>query len=239
MRAPTAKTALLALWTAAFLLTATVAGAAPVKVTVGGKTLDIPLPAGFVDTATAAPQLKQLGEKQFVSQDSRLLVYGVEQAGLERLKKNQGVPIQRYLQVQIPRQLENASATTADFAELKKLVVQQNADLGKPESQLAALPKGKLGELTAEKAKLSQPGAPLTIGVLRDDPRSLTVLTLSRFETKAGKTTTIYVLTATSHILVKDKLLHFYLYTDYLKPADAEWLRETSDAWLKAALQSN
>ena len=61
MRATTAKTALLALWAAAALLLATAAGAAPVKVTAGGTKIDIPLPAGFVDTATAAPQLKQLG----------------------------------------------------------------------------------------------------------------------------------------------------------------------------------
>ncbi|MBS4097209.1 MAG: hypothetical protein KGZ83_10295 [Sulfuricella sp.] len=236
MRQATVKTSLLALCTAASLLIATVAGAALVKVTVGGKNLDIPLPAGFVDTATAAPQLKQLGEKQFVSEGSRLLVYGVEQTGLERLKKGQSIPLQHYLQVQVPKQLEEASATPADFAELKKVVVQQNAALGKPESKLGALSKGKLGELVDAQAKQVQPGAPLTLGVLRDDERSYTVLTLSRFETKAGKNPTVYVLTATSYVLFKDKLLHFYLYADYLKPADAEWLRETSDAWLKAAL---
>ncbi len=233
MRLLTGKTAL----TLVALLFTAVANATVVKV--GGQSLNMPLPAGFADTAAAAPQLKQLGEKQFTSEASRLLVYGVEQAGLERMKKNQGEPIQRYLQVQVPKQLEGASATPADFAELKKLVLQQNPSLTKSENQLATLPKGKLGELTDEKAKQAQPGTPLTLGVLRDDERSLTTLTLSRFETKAGKTGTVYVLTATSHVLVKDKLLHFYLYADYLKPADAEWLRETSNAWLQAVLQAN
>lgn len=233
MRALTGKTAL----TLAALLFAAAANATAIKV--GGQSLDVPLPAGFVDTATAAPQLKQLGEKQFTSEASRLLVYGVEQAGLERMKKNQGEPIQRYLQVQVPKQLEGASATPADFAELKKLVLQQNPALTNAANPLSALPKGKLGALTDEKARQAQPGTPLTLGVLRDDERSLTTLALSRFETKAGKSGTVYVLTATSYILVKDKLLHFYLYADYLKPADAEWLRETSDAWLKTVLQAN
>lgn len=233
MRTLTVKTAV----TLAALLFTAAASATAIKV--GGQSLDVPLPAGFVDTATAAPQLKQLGEKQFTSETARLLLYGVEQAGLERMKKNQGEPIQRYLQVQVPKQLEGASATPADFAELKKLVLEQNSALNKADSRLSALPKGKFGAYADEKAKQVQPGTPLTLGVLRDDERSLTTLTLSRFETKAGKKGTVYVLTATSYILVKDKLLHFYLYADYLKPADAEWLRETSDAWLKAVQQAN
>jgi hypothetical protein len=231
------KTGLRTAWSLALLLFAGAAGAAPLSV--GGQNLDIPLPFGFVDTATAAPQIKQLGEKQFTSESSRLLVYGVEAAGLERLKKNQGAPIQRYLQVQIPKQLENASATSADFVELKKLVVQQNPALGKPENQLTGLPKGKFGALVEEKSKQVQPGAPLTLGILRDDERCLTNVILSRFETKAGKTGSVQVLTATSHVLLKDKLLHFYLYAEYHKPGDAEWLREASDAWIKAALQAN
>lgn len=233
------RTALILAWSLTTLLFATLADANPVKLKVGEQNLSIPLPAGFVDTASAAPQLKQLGEKQFVTEGSRLLVYGVEQAGLERMKKGQGAPIQRYLQVQVPKQLEGASATPADFAEVKKLVMQQNPALGKPESQLTKLPKGKLGALTDEKAKQAQPGSPLTLGVLADDERSLTALTLTRYDTKAGTTGSVTVLTATSHVLVKDKLLHFYLYADYLKPGDADWLREAADAWIKAVLKAN
>jgi len=233
------KTALIAAWALGTMLFAAVAAATPVKIKVGEQTLSIPLPDGFVDTATTAPQLKQLGEKQFTSEASRLLIYGVEQAGLERLKKNQGTPIQRYLQVQVPKQLENASATVEDFAELKKILVQQNPTLAKPENRLAGLAKGRLGALADEMAKRAQPGIPLTLGVLRDDEHSYTTLTLTRFETKAGKTGTVSVITATSYALVKDKLLHFYLYADYLKPADAEWLGETSGAWLKTVMQTN
>lgn len=233
------KTGLLALWALTALLFATLAGASPLKIKVGEQNLNIPLPTGFVDTATAAPQLKQLGEKQFVSEGSRLLVYGVEQSGLERMKKGQGAPIQRYLQVQVPKQLEGASATPADFADVKKLVMQQNPALGKPENQLFKLPKGKLGALTDEKAKQAQPGSPLTLGLLSDDERSLTTLTLTRYETKAGTTGSVSVLTAASQVLVKDKLLHFYLYADYLKPGDAELLRETLETWLKAVRLAN
>lgn len=237
MHTATRRSTPIVIWSLTTLLFAASAWAAPFSV--GGKNIDIPLPAGFVDTAVAAPQLKQLGEKQFTSESSRLIVYGVESAGLERMKKGQATPIQRYLQVQIPKQLEDASATPADFAELKKLVIQQNLALGKAENHLTGLAKGKFGALVEAKAKEVQPGSPLTLGVLRDDEHSFTSIMLSRFETKAGKNPTVYVLTATSHVLLKDKLLHFYLYTDYLKPADAEWLKEASDAWLKAALKAN
>lgn len=223
----------------AALLAASSALAATVKVTVGGQNLNLPLPPGFVDTATAAPQLKQLSEKQFTSEGSRLLVYGVEQAGLERMKQNQGLPMKRYLLVQVPRQIEGSSATTADFAELKKVLVQQNATLAKAESKLSALPSGKLAALADDKAKQVQSGFPMNLGVLQDDARVFTTLTLSKFQTKAGKTGTVRVLTATSYVLVKDKLLHFYLYADFDKGEDAEWLKETTLAWLNSVLQAN
>jgi hypothetical protein len=203
----------------AVLLSAANAAAAPFAVQVGEARIGLDAPPGFADTtSTGSPRLQELGE-QLTSASNRVLLFAVSDGDLRRFTLGDPLELRRYMAVVTARATERERMSESGF---KAFVADSVREFG------------PLPPATADLQKFLEsqpPGAVSLLAELRKDNDALSVLQGTRSKGKLFERSK-YVLSTSSVVLLRGKVLNLSVYTQYDDPADLEWIRITTARWI-------
>lgn len=211
-------------------------------VSVGGVSLRIPVPKGFVDPATAAPELRALGE-QFTPPTNRLLVNFVRSSDLRRFVDRRDADLDQYLLVQTARRAENQLISKADFSKLKTAMRQQQGDIM---ARMGPKLKDLLAQVSKEESRKSgtalslQIGEVVPLGIFAETDSSLIFGYLSRVSLRGGALEhASTMVNVASLIAPKSKVVFLYIYTTFQSPKDIEWAKKVGQEWTAQVLAAN
>jgi hypothetical protein len=215
------------------------AGAAHADVfNVGGASITIPAPRGFVNPAAQAPELAQALD-QFVAPSNLQLGSFVAQADLAAVRQGRQPKLDRYFLAQTGRRANVMGVS--EFATLRGLLRQQNAQLPasvNPQLNAALQSLNRDGGRSLS-ASLGQDGT-ATIEVHRDGDDAFGMLVVMNFEvTENGRTVKHLMLAGVVTTTVRNRLLYLNTYSPLRTTADLAWVRAQSLAWVKAVAAAN
>lgn len=214
-----------------------------VPVNVGRTLLQLPLPPGFVDPAKPLPPMRQLGERM-TPPSNRLLAIFIADDDLARAQAGQPPQMARYFMAQTLRQTEDSPITEAEFQGVRQLLRQQYQSLL---TQIAAQAQGHLDNAARDIGRDAGVDAlSLKMGELKglevfdDQATSISLLAATKYAVQvSGQTQEIPMAMGITTATLRGKLVYFYAYAVYRGPADLDWVREATRAWLPRAQASN
>jgi hypothetical protein len=203
----------------ALLLAAANAAATPFAVQVGETRIGLDAPPGFADTtSTGSPRLQELGE-QLTSASNRVLLFAVSDGDLRRFTLGDPLDLRRYMVVVTARATERERMSESGF---KAMVADAVREFGPLPAAAADLQKY---------LESQPPGAVSLLAELRKDHEALSVLQGTRSKGKLFERSK-YLLSTSSVVLLRGKVLNLSVYTQYDDPADLEWIRITTARWI-------
>lgn len=201
--------------------------AAPFAVQVGEARIALDAPPGYADTTfTGSPRLQELSEL-LTSASHRILLFALSDADLRRFTVGDTPELRRYMLAVTPKTLERERATPVIF---QRAVEDSRRELGAPPPKDA-----DLGDyLVAQK-----PGVTVLLAELRTEPSVVSFLQGTKLA-PARRTTffapeekTQYLLSSTSLLLVRGKVLQLSVFTLYDTDADLDWIRSITARWIE------
>jgi len=214
-----------------------------VAANVGRTLLQLPVPQGFVDAARPLPQMRVLGERM-TPPTNRLLGIFITEQDLARAQGGQAPEMARYFMAQTLRQAEDKGFTEVEFQGVRQLLRQQYQTLL---MQIAPAAQGHLDQAAREIGRDAGVDAlSLKMGELKgleifvDTATAISLLAATKYAVQTDKETkeipmAMGITTAT----LRGKLVYFYAYAVYRSPADLQWVRQATRAWLPRAQASN
>jgi len=219
-----------------FLCLASMAGtAAPDTVVKIGKTeLTIPAPDGFVPVVPEMKALNQVLDAAMFGDNARLAHF-IPESDASAALANQVPETASSFSVQTPKKAANQPVTKADFAQLMKELVNNNAEIiQKIEKQMPDYLKQANSKLKAVDPDINfQDISFAPLPAHQQDERVLAYSMYLTMQTAAGPTR----IACTANILhVKAKLLFVYAYA---AEKELEWTRDISKQWVTGILARN
>jgi hypothetical protein len=204
-----------------------VAGAAPFVVQLGADKLVLDVPPGFSDAVgLGSPRLNELAES-VAGPSNRLLVFAVTDGDLRRFQTGERPDLKRYGVAATPREFEFLRATPQDFA---SFVGDAMRGLGEPAA----------ADSDVKKVIATAPAdTPILLAVPRRDTALVSFVQGSRVGGTRWNEEQVFVLSATSLVLVRGRPLNLTIVTAFTSPADMEWLQFTSRRWLEQIQRLN
>ena len=205
-------------------------------VSINERSLTIPAPPGYVEISEQFPQARRFAET-LTPQMNRLLAVYLSQSDTSRLQAGQDATWERYMMIQVERQMQNATLDRADFGQVKQLLEsQQKLLLAAVESQADRF----LRNLTHGDGKPVgiDAGQSVPLGIFSDSDTHSSSTTLMHY---AGQTSAdnYFVIAATNVVHVADKLLFVYVYSKYAGKEDLDWVETMSKDWVASISRSN
>jgi hypothetical protein len=218
--------------------------------TVGRAAIALPVPAGYVSTAEI-PALKTLAETATQS-THRLLVGLFPKEDVDAWRSGQPLKTDRYFLIQTEKQAEAESMTQAEYARLKSALKQRvaarivgndaaaNRQTTDDQRQLDANLPAIRKQFTLPPMKMSL-GETAILGISEDQPSSISTASATKLSASSeGKTVDTVMVSVSTVLLCKGKLINIYGYSTYRGPDDLSWLQGESSrlaARLSAANQ--
>lgn len=204
-----------------------VAAASPFVVQLGADKLVFDVPPGFSDAiGLGSPRLNELAES-VAGPSNRLLVFAVTDGDLRRFQTGEPPELKRYGVAATPREYEFLRATPQDFA---RFVGDAMRGLGEPAAADSDVKK-VIGAAPA--------GAVILLAVPRRDAALVSFVQGSRVGGARWYDDEVFVLSATSLVLVRGRPLNLTVVTAFTSPADMEWLQFTTRRWLEQIQRLN
>lgn len=226
-------------WTAWLLLTAPLAAAAAdVSVDIGGATIQIPLPDGFIRVDGVLPRWDAATEAFISPQNRRVLVLGTPE-DLNALRAGRPPDAPRTFNVQVARSVERQDFGERTFRDAKAGI---KAGIDQVQQQLQAFS----ASVAAQGNKRLAPGNiddalqladTVFVGYFRDTPTSLGVTMAMKVTGGAAKPERIVV--AFVMTPVNGRLLNLYANARYSSDADRVWAERAVAAWADATAAAN
>lgn len=217
---------------AAALVTAACAIAAePFAVRVGTEKIVLDAPAGFSDTGDlASPRLQDLAST-LTAASNRVLLFALSDADVRRFMQGDQLDARRYMLAATPKAAERESYGIAQFGTFAAESLRTLGTPAQPDDLLKFLDKQPIG-----RANL--------LAELRRDPNVVSVLQGIRLPPLEGpsfwdKPRPQYQLATTTLVLVRGKALQLSVFTLFVEPADADWLRTVTQRWTDDLLRLN
>ena len=216
----------------ALLLAAAPALAAPIGVQLGDIRIVLDTPPGFSDAAqTGSPRVLELAET-LTSASNRILLFGITDADLRRFSVGDTPELRQYLIAVTPRALERYHVSPRDF---ERYVADVTRDLAPP-----------AGSVDVRKLLDAAPsGRPVPLAELRRDPALVSFMQGSRLEPPEKRffwepsEPTLYLLSTTTLLLLRDRALSLSIYTGYSDQADIDWIIATTKRWVEDLQRMN
>ena len=206
---------------------ACIAGAVPFVVQLGADRLVLDVPPGFSDTGgIASPRLNELAES-VAGPSNRVLTFAITDGDLRRFMTGDPPDLKRYGVAATPREFETLRATPQDFA---AFVADTMRGMGEPPA--AATDLKKLLEAAPK-------GTAILLAVPRREAALVSFLQGSRMGGDGWREKPVFVLSASSLVLVRGRPLNLTVVTAFETPADMEWLRFTTRRWLEQIQRLN
>lgn len=220
----------------------TIAGTQSVVVQVGGKTIDIPAPAGFHEISELSPETMRLVEKA-VPPDNRLLAAFVSEGDLERIMKGEVPEYRRYMMVQVFRKFEQMTISGSQFAQFADKARREQGTLSEESKAKTQRLVNQAGREILEGYDLAADiriGEPVSLGVFVDKSDTIAYATLTKYQVATEESKQDVVLaSAGCFVNVKSKILYLYIFGRYDDSKDLEWVRTTSGQWADQILRAN
>ncbi|NLA69147.1 MAG: hypothetical protein GX856_13075 [Gammaproteobacteria bacterium] len=220
------------------LLAPAMALAAPVRL--GGTTVEVPAPVGFVAVVPGMTAVSAF-QHHFVPPGNVQFALFIDEADVPEALAG-GIPeLERRFAVQTAKALVDRRITQSDFAGIKRAFASNN------EALYAELRK-KLPGLLADASKgvseqldtrvMINIGGIVPLPPHHEDERSMSASMIARNEVAAGGgETLVEVIAATmTFVHVNDRVLFLYAYANR---DDLEWTRQRSRAWAEAIIEAN
>jgi hypothetical protein len=214
--------AAIALVTSLFLCSAL---AAPFSLQVGEARIQLDAPVGYADTTfTGSPRLQELAES-LTSASNRILLFALTDADLRSFTLGDRPEFRRYMLVATPRALERQRVEPAAF---QRMAEEALRGFEQP---------AEGGDITASLEK--QPvGTRVALAQLRRDADVVALLHGTRLEpTRIPRMFGYderqnFMLSTSTLLLARGKILNLSVFTLYTSPADAAWIRAVTDEWV-------
>ena len=211
---------------AAFLAVASLqCAAAPFAANVGETRLVLDAPPGYADTTfTGSPRLQELAES-LTPASNRILLFAISDGDLRRFSLGDPPEFRRYMLVATPRVTERERIDRPAFQRLADDALRG----------VRALPE----DADIARHLEGQPvGARSTLAQLRRNPEVVSLLHGTRLEpTKIPRLFGAderqnFVLTTSTLMLARGKVLSLSVFTLYQSPEDAAWIRSLTESWV-------
>ncbi len=206
------------------LLVAAGAAAAPFAIQVGDTRIALDAPPGFADTgAIGSPRLQELAET-LTSASNRVLLFALTDNDLRRFMGGDPIEARRYMVAVTPRAMEQQRVNAAAFEAFVSNALR---------SFEAAPPAGADYRQHLDARQGAQP----LLAELRRDPDVVSFLTGARLPSPPRgllepEKPAQYVLSTTSMLLLRGRLVTLTVHASYESPADLEWIREATLRWI-------
>lgn len=209
---------------------------------IGSTSVLVPVPTGFRDTATAAPDLLEAASL-FVTSGTRVLGYFVLGNELDAYSMGRDIFLSQWLFVQTPRKAETIVATQAQFDEMRTVMLELQSDLEKKiEPRLSAEVRRLTGDLgtTDQMPFHLQIGQIVPISVNVNRPNLFSYTVIAQVETKEnGKLVSRPVITTSALCYVKGKFVILHVYQVFQAPQNIKASRAFSERWVSAFFAVN
>jgi putative ubiquitin-RnfH superfamily antitoxin RatB of RatAB toxin-antitoxin module len=198
--------------------------AQPFAVRLGTEKIALDAPPGFTDTTNlASPRLQDFAEN-VNSPSNRILLFGLTDADLRRFTLGDRLEVNRFVMIATPRALEQQRVTPDQFAAYATDTV---GGLGKP------------AQISTDLVKYleSQPvGRSSLLEELRREPAAVSIMQAARLpplpaDTFWARPKPQYLVSTTTHMLVRSKVLQLSLFSLSETGADLEWMRGATLRW--------
>jgi hypothetical protein len=212
----TAVRALAALLTAVSLQCA----AAPFAIQVGDTRIGLDAPSGFSDTSfTGSPRLQNVAES-LTSPSNRILLFAVSDGDLRSFTQGDTPELKRFMIASTPKDSEREGVTAGAFGRLSADLLR---DAGKPAGD-------------ADYIAFLDNHPPATARALAELARQsgLTSLLLgTRIPPTKRDEKPQYVVSTSTLLLVRGKVLHLAVYSPFESAADVAWIRAITARWIE------
>ena len=213
-----------------------------ILVEIGGVRIYVQAPIGFHEISTLSPETRKLAETM-TPPKNRLLAVFVSEDDLGRIMKGEAPQFERYMFLQVFRELENSNISTAQFQQLVAQVKeQQNTLQSKLKKDVATLVEGAAEKMSKEyelslKIKM---GEQVPLGVFYEKHNAVGFSSLGKYQVETeGEKLDHVVASGTSFILTRSKILYAYVYGAYKGQSDLNWVRSKSKEWANSLLSLN
>jgi hypothetical protein len=215
---------------------ASAASADGTDVTLGNRSLKLPVPAGFAPPASTAPDQRALAERMTRAED-RLLAVMLPQDYVAHRAAGDKPHMSRYMLVKTMRDGEQAGVDEPTFEQAKTqfranaeaMLNKAREDVRSRNDEVVAEVGRKVGDTSAS----IEMGAVKSLGVFDEHRDSIALATVQPISssTNAGKKTFNQVM-AFAIVLVHRKPVLATVYSDYGSQADIDWAENLIRAWV-------
>jgi hypothetical protein len=195
-----------------------------VSVPLGDSRVVLDAPAGYADTTfLGSPRLQELAESH-TSASNRILMFAITDDDLRRFSGGVTPEFRRYLLVVTQKAAERERVTPAAFQRM----------IGDSMRDFRAPPAGVDVVKHLEKQAV---GVPSALAELRKDAAVLSVLQGTRLQPTvipgffSNSEKQNYLLSSSTLMLVRGKVINLAVFAVYDSPADAEWVRALTLRW--------
>lgn len=219
------------------------------RIAIGREQIAFPVPVTYVST-TSIPVLRRMAEA--ATQDTHRLLFALYPAeDVEAWRSGKPLRGERYFLVQTEKQGEAQLLSHADFSSLKlalkqrvaSRVVSNDAAARKQQSDAQRQADSNIPELLRE---LSLPpmtmkiGETTILGIADEQSASISTASATKVSVVSGGQPKEAVLVSVSTVLlVKGKLVNIYGYSSYTGTEDLRWLKNESKALVNQFVAAN
>jgi hypothetical protein len=203
------------------------ASAAPFLADLGGVRIALDAPSGFADTGfTGSPRLQEIAES-LTSSSNRILLFAITDSDLRSFTAGDRPEFKRYAIAVSPRSFEHEWVSPSRFGSYAADSMRALGPRAPAEDYKKYLDKQPIGQVSA-------------LADVRKDRDILTVLQGVRLPPLDSKSDDPrYMLSTTTLVWLRGKVLSFSIFTQLDSPADTDWLVQATRRWVDDVIRLN
>lgn len=203
---------------------------------IGDVDIALPLPAGFSTLPNDGADLQALAASMAPS-TNRVLALLVNQNDFALIAKKQPPKLGRYVLFETFVDLENATVAPASMVLVKDtLRTRFTTMMAQVTPEVRAQLEAAAGRGTARRGATDmalEAGDMAPIEFFEPGSDAITMISLNKVAaSNTGTRRDVTLAAAFTTLLVKGKLIYFYVYSEYKSPADLAWVRSATMSWL-------
>jgi hypothetical protein len=209
---------------------------------VGGVTIEAPSLPGFNEITKVSPDVVALAQTMIPATNRLLGVY-LSDWDYEKLVNGEAPDFDRYMFIQVHRELENKNISRSDFGEIStQLKAQQDTILDDVREDV-----GKIFDSASDQISKDydvsldmQLGDQKSLGVFLDQPNAVAFTSLVKYQGSLEGESFDYVMAGSTMLMkVKRRLLYVYVYSQYETQADVDWVESRTSELANLILTTN
>jgi hypothetical protein len=209
---------------------------------VGGVTIEAPSLPGFNEISKISPDVVALAQAM-IPATKRLLGVYLSDRDYEKLVNGESPEFDRYIFIQVHRELENKNLSRADFREIStQLKAQQDTILDDVKEDVGKIIDNASNQISEDyDVSLDMElGDQKSLGVFLDQPNAVAFTSLVKYQGSLEGESFDYVMAGSTMLMkVKRRLLYVYVYSQYDAQADVDWVESRTTELANLLLTAN